>query len=303
MTPARGYLVIALAASSWGTWSLFLRTAERWGPLAGELEALVVVATMCAVTLPFALRDGRGKSRSRRAWALLAAMGVTDALNMLLFFRAMRLGTVAVAVLTHSLAPILVAAAAPLFTSERTRARTWIGAAIALAGLTLVLSPWRDVGPGVAACAAAGGGSAVFYAANILLQKRLGSAFSATEVIAYHALPSLAILALAVPAGGFLIQRDQALLLIAGSLGPGALAGVAFVAALTVVRATHAAVVALLEPLVAVIVSVVVWGEPLGALGFVGGATVLAGVLLTVTSARGAPPGGDSELTRSSAAP
>jgi drug/metabolite transporter (DMT)-like permease len=281
MSRARGYLLVAMAASSWGTWSLFFRAAERLGPFAAELEALVVMTTMALVTLPFALREGRGRVRSGKEWALLAAMGVTDALNILLFFRAMRLGTVSVAVLSHSIAPVLVAASAPFVLGEPTRGKTWLGAALALLGLVVVLAPWRGASPATLACAAAGAGSAVFYAANVLMQKRLGASFSPSEVISYHSFPSAGLLALAVPAGGFAVRADQLGIVGVAALGPGALAGLAFVTALRTVPASHAAVIALLEPLVAVMVSAVVWGERLGPSGVVGAMAVLAGVWLT----------------------
>lgn len=284
MSMLRGYLLVALAAGSWGTWSLWFRAVERIGPFSAELEALVVMATMAVVTLPFALREGRGRTRSRAAWGLIVAMGVSDALNILLFFRAMRLGSLSVAVLSHSLAPVLVAAAAPFVIGEATRVRTWLGALLSLSGLFVLLAPWRAGSTATFACAAAGAGSAVFYAFNVLVQKRIGASFSPAEVISYHSFPSAALLALAVPAGGYAVQGDQLAIVGVAALGPGALAGLAFVTALRVVPASHAAVIALLEPLVAVLLAALVWGETLGANGVVGGVAVLAGVWLTTRS-------------------
>ena len=58
----RGYLLVAGAAASWGTWSIFLRSAERRGPLAPSFEALLVMAVTALVALPIALsqRPRRG---------------------------------------------------------------------------------------------------------------------------------------------------------------------------------------------------------------------------------------------------
>jgi drug/metabolite transporter (DMT)-like permease len=293
--PLGGHALVALAACSWGTWSLFLRAAESRGPLAAELEALWVMGVIGLVTLPLALRDARGKRRSLRTWAVVVALGVSDALNILLFFRAMRGTTLAIAVLTHSLAPLLVAALAPFFAREPRRARTLVAAAVATFGLALLLEPWRGLSPSALAGATAGAGSAIFYATNVLVQKRLGETIGPYELMAFHAFPSCAVLALAVPVGGFAIGPAQAAILTVGALGPGAVAGVVFVAALRRVPASHAGVLALLEPFVAVVIGIAVWHEPLRPLGLVGAVLVLGALVAAVRPSPGP--------TRSSAAP
>lgn len=280
-----GYGLVAGAAASWGTWSLFFRPAERLGPLASELEALLVLAMLALVNLPLAaLRPAppdRGP-RPPRAWLLLLALGLSDALNCLLFFRALRLTTVAVAVLSHSLAPLLVAAFAPWATGERPRARTWAAIVAALSGLVLLLEPWRDHPSGVLAGAAAGAGSAAFYAFNVLAQKRLGAWFSAPAIVGLHALPSCLLLALLVPAGGFHLLPAQAAIVLSAALVLGGGASLAFTSGLGLIPASHAGVLALLEPAVAVLVGVLRWGEPLTALGALGGLVVLASLLAAV---------------------
>jgi drug/metabolite transporter (DMT)-like permease len=277
-----GYALVAGAAASWGTWSLFLRPAARVGPLAPELVALVVQGTMALVTLPWCCRGAPAGRRPTWAWALMVALGVSDALNGWLFFKAMSLTTLAVAVLTHSLAPLLVAAVAPWAAREPARTRTWVCLAGALGGLTLLLRPWASPAQGVVAGASAGAASALFYAFNILVQKRLGGHFSGPEVVGYHAVVSAGVLALLVPAGGFALAPSQALLVGVAALLLGAAGALAFLAGLRRIPASHAATLALLEPLVAVLVGVLIWGEPLGLLGALGGLLVLGSLLVSV---------------------
>ena len=106
---SRGALAIALASCTWGTWSLFFRPAEARGGVTPALEAFVVLGTILVATAPLALRDRLPGPRPVRAWALLAAQGGFDAINALLFFAAMQKTSLAIAVLTHYLAPVLVA--------------------------------------------------------------------------------------------------------------------------------------------------------------------------------------------------
>ncbi len=262
MTPRRGYALVVAAATSWGLWSLVLRPVERRGPVSPEAQALIVMSVIAVTLLPFALRDTGRRRLSRRDVAVLVALGLSDAGNILLFFRAMRATTLPVAVLSHCTAPLLVALAAPLFTGERWRARTLGYVAAALAGLALLLWPF---GEGTALTGALlGGASAVFYASNVLIQKRATARMTAMQLMSFHAFVSAAALAPFVPAGGLSLDGAQWAAMLGGSLVLGAASGVAFVAALRGIPATHAAILALLEPLVAVGVGVVVWREPLG---------------------------------------
>lgn len=280
MTPRRGYALVIAAATSWGLWSLVLRPVERRGPISAEAQALIVMAVVAVALLPFAARDTRRRGLSRRDVAVLLALGVSDAGNILLFFRAMRATTLPVAVLSHCTAPMLVALAAPLVTGERWRARTLAYVASALGGLALLLWPF---GEGAALTGALlGGASAVFYATNVLIQKRAAARMTAMQLMSLHAFVSAAVIAVFVPPGGLSLDAAQWGGMLAGSLALGAASGVAFVSALTAVPATHAAILALLEPLVAVLVGVVVWREPLGPHGLTGAAILLAALVATI---------------------
>src|SRR5438874_2193852 len=106
--------MVVLAAASWGTWSLFLRPTN----LPATTTSPILFAVMGLATLPFALRGPRVRW-DRTTAALVVANAAFDALNVLAFFAAISTTTVAIAVLTHYAAPILIALAAP------TIARIW----------------------------------------------------------------------------------------------------------------------------------------------------------------------------------
>lgn len=288
----RGYAGIALAAASWGTWAVFMRQARQAGPIAPELCTFVVFSVIGVVLAPLALRATRRRAEKRggREWTLLGAFGVSDALNCALYFAALQTTTVAVAVLTHYLAPLLVAVGAPLVLGERRRRGTLAAVGIGLFGLALLLAPWNtaaaDRGTLVAG-ACFGLGSAVFYAANVLMNKRLARCFDATEIFVYHTPSALLVLALLVPHGAWSISWHGLSWLVLGALGPGALAGVVFVRSLRVVPAAHASVLTLVEPFAAIGIASLAYAEALAPSALLGGAAILLAAYLVVRTARG----------------
>lgn len=280
VTPRGGYLGVAAAAASWGTWSFFLRRANAEQPIAPELSTFIVLATIAVVLCPLAVRATRARERqrTRREWALLGAFGISDALNCWLYFAALQLTSVAIAVLTHYAAPLLVAVSAPLVLREKRRPGTLLAVALGLAGLTLLLAPWRlreNDGAGLLQGALLGLGSAVFYAAGVLSNKRLSVSFAPSEVLVYHMPSALVLLGSLVPSGAWSISLPALGWLILGALGPGALAGVIFMRSLAIVPASRAAVLTLVEPLAAITLAALAWGESLGALGLLGAAAIL----------------------------
>jgi drug/metabolite transporter (DMT)-like permease len=272
-----GYARIAIAASLWGTWSLFFRPAERMQRIAPALEAFIVFAVILIAVAPGAWRDRPAARRSGGAWFLIVVIGAGDALNALLFFKAMQTTSLAIAVLSHYLAPVLIATGAPFVLGERLRAGTVLALGVALGGLVLLLDPWHAETGGAAAGAVLGAGSAVFYATNILITKRIQHLFSPREILAWHMPVALVVLALCMPAGGFAIALLPLLLVAAAALLIGALAGVLFLSGLFRVDASRAAVLTLLEPTVAVFIGALVWHEQLGLVGLFGAALVLGG--------------------------
>jgi DME family drug/metabolite transporter len=273
------YWAIAVAAASWGTWSVFLRFAEAEHPLPATLSTFVVLTAIGTVLLPLALWERRrAPERGVRDWLLLAAFGASDALNCSLYFAALSSTSVTVATLTHYLAPLFVALAAPAVLKETRRPGTGVAAALALAGLLTLLGPWQSSAAGSAPVfpgALLGAASALFFAAGVLFNKHLSRRFGPAEIIVYHMPSALLLLAASVPKGGWTISVEAGAWLAAGAVGPGALAGVIFVRALSQVPAARASVLTFIEPLTAVTIASVIWGQPCGLHSLLGGAAIL----------------------------
>jgi len=269
MTDRRGVLLVAGAASLWGTWSLFLRPSHLPGAVTGPL----VFAMMGVLLLPAIARAAPARW-DRRAIELLAMNAVFDAVNVVTFFEALARTTVAVATLTHYLAPILVALGAPAIDREHVPyARGW--ALVATAGLALVLEPWR-AGGDVAIGATLGAISAVAYAGNVFVVRRLVPRIGAERCVSYHALIGAALIAplgLAHAADVHAIDLGR---LAIGSLFLGSLAGAMFVRGLARIGSSRAAVLTFAEPIVAVVVGWLAWGESLHPIAALGGALIVA---------------------------
>lgn len=275
-----GVLMVTLAAASWGTWSLFLRPTG----LPAHITSPIIFLVMAVVAFPLTLRE-RPATWDRRTWWLLIGNTGCDALNLITFFAAMRYTTVAVAVVTHYLAPILISLAAPRIDGTHAHgARP--AAAVALIGLLIMLEPWRGAGPGVLVGAALGAASAVFYMGNMFIVRRLAERIGPARAMSYHsALAGLVMLPFAVSGFATVDGRDLALL-AAGAGTIGALSGVVFVIGLARIGSARAAVLTFAEPLVAVAVGALVWDEPLRPLAALGGALVLAAGIHVARQAR-----------------
>ncbi|MEO7113842.1 MAG: DMT family transporter [Polyangiaceae bacterium] len=287
-SPAVGTMLVACAASMWGFWPYFLRNAESYGAVDPALESTFAMG-MCIVLGVLVVRSDRVPVRANaRAWIGIAWLGVSDALNALFFFKAYQATSVAVAVLTHYLAPLFVAIAAPFFVHERADRRTSVAVLLSSGGLVFLLEPWRThASSSTAVGAMFGAASAFFYASNVLVNKRLQPVFSGSEMMLFHALLATPLLAALVPRDAWHSLDARAVhWLLAGSVFSGAIPGLLFVWGLRAIPASRASTLTLLEPLVAVtVVGVVIFGEAISALGALGGAFILAGAALVLSRA------------------
>jgi drug/metabolite transporter (DMT)-like permease len=275
-----GILMVACAAASWGTWSLFLRPSG----MPPTVTTPILFAVMAVVALPLTLR-GRAPTWDRAAIGLLFANAAFDALNVLAFFGALAKTTVALAVLTHYLAPIIISLLAERIDGTPTPgARP--AAFVALAGLALVLEPWRAPALGALAGAALGTASAFCYAGNVFVVRRLAAKVGSARQVAYHSAIAAAFLAPLAVSGRATVSPGGLAWFVAGSVTIGAISGIVFVEGLQRIGSARTAILTFAEPLVAVVVGAVVWGEPLRPVAAIGGALVVAAGIHVARQAR-----------------
>jgi drug/metabolite transporter (DMT)-like permease len=293
------YAAVAAAAASWGTWGLIIRRAQAIGPVPAALESSIVMAVVAIVCGLVALgerrptraspEEGGRKVRTWKDWSLVAWFGVGDVLNVLLFFAAYKL-TIAVAVLTHYMTPILVALTAPLVLKERMTGRTGLAIAVSCTGLVVMLAP--SGAPSAAGAdpslvwtsAALGVSSAVFYASNVLVNKFIADAFTAAEAMFWHGVVATGFGLALVPRGAWAsVDAGAAAFIAVAAIGPGALGGLAFVWGLRRMPAAHASTMTLLEPMVSVLLGAAVLAERVAPRAVAGGALILAGAAVVMT--------------------
>jgi drug/metabolite transporter (DMT)-like permease len=286
------YAAVALAAASWGLWALIIRHTEAIAPMPAALESSIVMGVITIVSGVTSVRDRASEGRTWKAWACVGWLGAGDLLNVLLFFAAYKL-TIAVAVLTHYMTPIFVAVTAPFVLREPMTARTGFAVAVSVAGLVTMLVP--SVGAAGAAkvwaSAALGTASAVFYASNVLVNKFIVRSFSTSQAMFWHGVVATPLGAILVPPAAWATIDAHAVTFLAiAAIGPGALAGLAFVWGLRRMPAAHASTLTLLEPLVSVLLAAWALGERVAAPAVLGGALILAGAVTVMMQAQ-APAG------------
>ncbi|HEY1548876.1 MAG TPA: EamA family transporter [Kofleriaceae bacterium] len=269
-----GVLSVAIAAASWGTWSLFLYPAH----LPPVVTAPIMMIVMGATAWLLSLREP-SPTWDRVAVRALAANTICDTINVAAFFAALDTTTVAIAVISHYAAPIIVALIDPTKGAR-------LAACVALAGLAIILEPWRAIDHQALLGAGLGLVSAFAYAGNVFAVRQAATKLGSARAVAYHSLIAGVLLSplLVIHAGELTIGPVARV--AAGAASIGAISGVLFVAGLRRIGPARSAVLTFAEPLVAVLVGSLCWNQTLHPIAAVGGAMVLAAGVHVARQAR-----------------
>lgn len=283
-----GYALVGGAAASWGLWPLVLREAARFGEVDASLWSAALMAVMTLATLP-SLIGCSLQATPRRVLGTVALLGVTDAANAWLFFQAYRTTTVALAVTTHYLAPILVALFAPIVNGEERHPRAAIAAVAAFAGLLLVLNPFATTLDRAAIVGSLFGAASAFaYAGNVFLNRRIGEALTGPQVMALHGFVATPLLVALTPVAAWTTTAPGTYgVLTAAGITIGAASGVAFIRGLRLIPTAHGAVLTFLEPIVALALGVLALGQPLEPRAILGACAILGAGAFVVAPSRG----------------
>lgn len=263
----RYFAMVAAGAALWGFWPLFLRPAG----LSGVQNALLAMATM-ALPAPFLLR--REALRDHRATRALVIMGVADAINVALVFAAVKRGPVAIALLTHYLAPLLVALTAPWVIGERRSLRALLGAPLTSLGLAMLI--WKPGEDFSGWTAALGGASALFFAVTVFCAKEAARAWSPLGVTSVHAAVAALTLLLLFGRSALPPLEVPVLWVLAGGALSGLVGNILFNRGLRGISTAATGALTYLEPLTATVLGWIFFREALGPWGLFGGALVLA---------------------------
>jgi drug/metabolite transporter (DMT)-like permease len=252
--------------------------------------ALVGLALIVLATRPETLRTDR---RELLRLVLFGVFGV--ALVQLFYFLAIRRLDIGVSLVIQYLGPLLVALYARFVLEEHVRRRLWVALAAALAGLTLVVDLWHGVsldGLGVAWSLC----SAVTFAGYMLFAERAVGDRDPVSLLCWGFLFATIFWALAQPWWSFPFQLPGKTVSLFGNLSewhlPVWVLLVWLVAVGTIlpfllivgsmrhISATRAGITAMVEPVVASVVAYGWLDETLSTSQLVGGAIVLAGIVI-----------------------
>lgn len=287
--PPSGLFLVAGAAALWGTSGLTATVAYRRGlePLAVSFARMAVGALVLFV-LDHGSRTPASLSISERGRLLVIGAGL--AVYQAGFFVAVERAGVSIATLvTLGLAPVLVTVAERLRTQQRAPLSTLVGIALALLGLVALVGLPADRETGIVVGAAFGALSAMGYAVMTLSGGPLGIRVGAERLTMLSFAIAAVLLAPAMMFAGLSsVQWDLRLIgsLLYLGVVPTAIAYRSFFAGLQLVPAPTAAMLALLEPLVATALAVPLLGERLSLAGWLGATALLVAVGLVTRAHR-----------------
>lgn len=254
----KGALLVAGAAAIWGTWKIWFPPGGTLDP-AGQGGLVLAFAGVVATIIALSTRRVRAPLV---AWLGLGAFALGEAANYLLYFHALDAGDSAAAAATHYLAPVLVAVASPLLREPMGRRASW-AAPIAFVA-TLALVGLGAGGDATYRAATLGAASALFYAFNILVAKRLGRWFTPWELVGFHNLGAAPLVLAMSSSPPWVVPAPELALGLTGALLGGTIAAGLYFAGLSRIPAARAAVLSYVEPVGAALVGVLVLGETLG---------------------------------------
>ena len=294
MGKARWMLITAMVI--FGTLGLFVRNVPV---SSGELALYRAVLATCLIGLFLLVtRQKIPFSKIKKEVPLLLLSGGAMGINWILLFEAYRYTTVSIATLSYYFAPVIVTIVSPILFREKLTLRQLICFVMSTVGIVMITATGELSGGGASLIGILFGlGAAVFYATVILLNKTI------RQVSGLHRtfLQFLAAIAVLIPyviaSGSFSLGTLDGVgwgnLLIVGLVHTG-VAYCLYFPALKDLPGQKAAILSYLDPLVAVLLSVTVLGEPMTIWQAVGGVLILGFTLLGELSPRKVPAAGEA---------
>ena len=289
----RGYVEVGLASLANGSIGVMVTYADMPASM-----LLCLRMTFAAAALGVVVAVSRSWRDLRKPGAPLRVLGISAALalNLILYFLAIRSTGVAVAIFLSYLAPLYLAFVAPRVLKERTEPVVYVALTIGLAGMALILVPGLLL-EGVRLSASGlscAWGAGVMYAVYLLFAKSLrGLAVRSTPVVfaqsAFTAAVMLVPGLLAVGAADYALSGVDVLMAALLGLVTTAFSFSLFMHGLQYIRVQHAGIIAYVEPVSAPLYALILLSQVPSGWTAAGGALIVAAGILVVLYARGEP--------------
>jgi len=261
---------------------------RRYIPLSSSLIALVrgVIGSLFLISLISISKKRLNKAAIRRNLLLLVLSGAAIGFNWILLFEAYNYTSVATATLCYYLAPVLVILASPLVLKESLTKRKILCAVTALTGMVLVSGVLEADFSGLAEMQGIlyGLGAAVLYASVILMNKKMVGISAYDKTILQLSMASIALLPYVLLTENWasvsFSPLSVSLLLIAGIVHTG-FAYWLYFGSMEHLHSHTVALLSYLDPIIAIVLSMVFLREPMSIAAAVGAVMILGAAYIS----------------------
>ena len=210
---------------------------------------------------------------------LLLFSGCAMGFNWILLFQAYKYTTVSVATLSYYFAPVIVTLACPILFKEKLGIKQWICFAMSTLGIVLItgigdISAGSNHFLGIAF----GLGAACLYATVILINKFIRQVEGIHRTFLQFVAAVMVLLPYVLCTGGIhleVLSSTGWVYLVLVGVVHSCIAYCLYFSSLKEIPGQKAAILSYIDPLVAVVLSVTVLGEPMGLWQIIGGALIL----------------------------
>ena len=210
---------------------------------------------------------------------LLLLSGCAMGFNWILLFQAYRYTTVSVATLSYYFAPVIVTLACPILFKEKLGAKQWICFAMSTLGIVLITGIGDlSVGSNHFLGIVFGLGAACLYASVILLNKFIRHVEGIHRTFLQFVAAVIVLLPYVLCTGGIhleVLNTSGWICLVLVGVVHSCVAYCLYFSSLKELPGQKAAILSYIDPLVAVVLSVTVLGEPMGLMQIIGGVLIL----------------------------
>ncbi|MBQ7859083.1 MAG: EamA family transporter [Faecalibacterium sp.] len=269
-------LMLILSMTIFGTLAPFVRNI----PVSSGELALYRAMLAAALIGVFLLATGQKIpfAEIKKEVPLLLASGMAMGINWILLFEAYKYTTVSVATLSYYFAPVIVTLVCPILFHEALTAKQLVCFGMSTLGLVMITGI-GEVGGGKGLVGILFGlGAAAFYATVILLNKFIKQVAGIHRTFLQFLAAIVILLPYVLATGGITLGNLNTVgwvnLLIVGLVHTGVTYCMYF-SSLKELPGQKAAILSYIDPLVAVVISVTVLGEPMTLWQAVGGVLIL----------------------------
>lgn len=256
---------------------------RRYIPLSSSVVALVrgVIGSAFLLLVILFSRRKLNTDAVRKNFPMLALSGAAIGFNWILLFEAYNHTSVATATLCYYLAPILVILASPIVLHETLTPKKLLCTATALLGMILVsgvtetgfsgIAEWKGILFGI--------GAAILYASVIVMNKKLPDVPAYDKTILQLSIASIALLPYVLLTENLsaisLTHLAAVLLLVAGIVHTG-IAYWLYFGSMNYLSSHSVALFSYIDPILAIILSLVLLREPMTPAAGIGAVMILA---------------------------